>query len=222
MFYHSYCLVFLYVVIFRYCWLCIVLFMLVVLFSRVRYLYFYFTVLIICVLCFTMFFFFKQKTAYDMRISDWSSDVCSSDLDRFQEDTRIIVMIGAEAGQMRLDPVPGGHREAADPVALGIDEIGEAHIGPPLALGDLLAQERDADIARAIGGLLGHDDVVDLAPARPQPGDGLGGQPLFGDDAVEHRLRVLPKTARAFTHHRIVEDRGIGADRKSTRLNSSH
>src|SRR3546814_8629030 len=27
------------------------------------------------------FFFFKQKAAYDMRISDWSSDVCSSDLD---------------------------------------------------------------------------------------------------------------------------------------------
>src|SRR3546814_1999998 len=26
------------------------------------------------------FFFFKQKTAYEMRISDWSSDVCSSDL----------------------------------------------------------------------------------------------------------------------------------------------
>src|SRR3546814_4878741 len=30
-----------------------------------------------CVLC---FFFFKQKTAYEMLISDWSSDVCSSDL----------------------------------------------------------------------------------------------------------------------------------------------
>src|SRR3546814_16900737 len=29
---------------------------------------------------FNMFFFFKQKTAYEMRISDWSSDVCSSDL----------------------------------------------------------------------------------------------------------------------------------------------
>src|SRR3546814_6954834 len=28
-----------------------------------------------------LFFFFKQKTAYEMRISDWSSDVCSSDLD---------------------------------------------------------------------------------------------------------------------------------------------
>src|SRR3546814_3900445 len=31
-----------------------------------------------CLCCF--FFFFKQKTAYEMRISDWSSDVCSSDL----------------------------------------------------------------------------------------------------------------------------------------------
>src|SRR3546814_12868919 len=30
------------------------------------------------------FFFFKQKTAYEMRISDWSSDVCSSDLARLQ------------------------------------------------------------------------------------------------------------------------------------------
>src|SRR3546814_7853298 len=30
--------------------------------------------------CFNCFFFFKQKTAYEMRISDWSSDVCSSDL----------------------------------------------------------------------------------------------------------------------------------------------
>src|SRR3546814_10289244 len=32
--------------------------------------------------CFLFFFFFKQKTAYEMRISDWSSDVCSSDLPR--------------------------------------------------------------------------------------------------------------------------------------------
>src|SRR3546814_9780095 len=36
-------------------------------------------VLVIYVL-FVVCFFFKQKTAYDMRISDWSSDVCSSDL----------------------------------------------------------------------------------------------------------------------------------------------
>src|SRR3546814_3596091 len=34
-------------------------------------------VLFVVLIC---FFFFKQKTAYEMRISDWSSDVCSSDL----------------------------------------------------------------------------------------------------------------------------------------------
>src|SRR3546814_3644253 len=34
----------------------------------------------LCCLRFLFFFFFKQKTAYEMRISDWSSDVCSSDL----------------------------------------------------------------------------------------------------------------------------------------------
>src|SRR3546814_3549024 len=33
-----------------------------------------------CSCFFVIFFFFKQKTAYEMRISDWSSDVCSSDL----------------------------------------------------------------------------------------------------------------------------------------------
>src|SRR3546814_6230742 len=33
-----------------------------------------------CVAFYCFFFFFKQKTAYEMRISDWSSDVCSSDL----------------------------------------------------------------------------------------------------------------------------------------------
>src|SRR3546814_7072832 len=35
---------------------------------------------IVFILMLFIFFFFKQKTAYEMRISDWSSDVCSSDL----------------------------------------------------------------------------------------------------------------------------------------------
>src|SRR3546814_4963583 len=39
------------------------------------------------------FFFFKQKTAYEMRISDWSSDVCSSDLTRQ-------AVVEAQPGQM--------------------------------------------------------------------------------------------------------------------------
>src|SRR3546814_1973994 len=35
-------------------------------------------------------FFFKQKTAYEMRISDWSSDVCSSDLPRHDEEPALM------------------------------------------------------------------------------------------------------------------------------------
>src|SRR3546814_2694793 len=54
--------------------------------------------------------FFKQKTAYEMRISDWSSDVCSSDLDGLVhdytrrsgvEDAFIVVPEGAEWAQDR-------------------------------------------------------------------------------------------------------------------------
>src|SRR3546814_4309873 len=41
----------------------------------------YFTVFILFILfLYVLFFVFKQKTAYEMRISDWSSDVCASDL----------------------------------------------------------------------------------------------------------------------------------------------
>src|SRR3546814_5155537 len=35
---------------------------------------------LLIIVLYYLFFFFKQKTAYEMRISDWSSDVCSSDL----------------------------------------------------------------------------------------------------------------------------------------------
>src|SRR3546814_8497052 len=55
------------------------------------------------------FFFFKQKTAYEMRISDWSSDVCSSDLDARQpvggrlgqRAQRIAVKIDQAVAQMK-------------------------------------------------------------------------------------------------------------------------
>src|SRR3546814_4203395 len=49
-----------------------------------------------------LFFFFKQKTAYDMRISDWSSDVCSSDL-------RIWALAYGDLGMIkRVRRLPGG------------------------------------------------------------------------------------------------------------------
>src|SRR3546814_12232801 len=44
--------------------------------------------MIVVCYCVLYFFFFKQKTAYEMRISDWSSDVCSSDLPDQAADAR--------------------------------------------------------------------------------------------------------------------------------------
>src|SRR3546814_14288776 len=41
---------------------------------------------------YSLFFFFKQKTAYELRISDWSSDVCSSDLAYIAADTGLVVV----------------------------------------------------------------------------------------------------------------------------------
>src|SRR3546814_10884818 len=51
------------------------------------------------------FFFFKQKTAYEMRISDWSSDVCSSDLLAQKGANVLQLHIGEGGGRDRLPPV---------------------------------------------------------------------------------------------------------------------
>src|SRR3546814_5707987 len=48
---------------------------------------------------FSVFFFFKQKTAYEMRISDWSSDVCSSDLMRARQLPAPLLQQAAAGGQ---------------------------------------------------------------------------------------------------------------------------
>src|SRR3546814_7500854 len=52
------------------------------------------------------FFFFKQKTAYEMRISDWSSDVCSSDLSFFPKPAyRPVEQVGTDlAAQAAQEP----------------------------------------------------------------------------------------------------------------------
>src|SRR3546814_9024110 len=54
---------------------------------------------------FCLFFFFKQKTAYEMRISDWSSDVCSSDLSQTIENKRVNRLADLPKARERPDPV---------------------------------------------------------------------------------------------------------------------
>src|SRR3546814_14371411 len=58
-------------------------------------------------------FFFKQKTAYEMRISDWSSDVCSSDLGSTPPRARS----GRGAARSPRQPTPRGRRAPPAPAA---------------------------------------------------------------------------------------------------------
>src|SRR3546814_9165903 len=97
-------------------------------------------------------FFFKQKTAYEMRISDWSSDVCSSDLvtavnpalasaivaipggeaqltDRaVVEGERLVVQIVRDAAAGKRAVARAGVELAAGPVVLTPGKIGRAHV----------------------------------------------------------------------------------------------
>src|SRR3546814_5836771 len=91
------------------------------------------------------FFFFKQSTAYELRISDWSSDVCSADLNAVPE----------SAG---LGKAPLAERQGAEPASSGNNSmrlgfVGLGVQGLPLAL-NLVAEGYEVygvDVAKEIG-----------------------------------------------------------------------
>src|SRR3546814_6017599 len=75
------------------------------------------------------FFFFKQKTAYEMRISDWSSDVCSSDLspadnDPFQQSIAAGRLHKLKAMDLAED-LGGGRYRLADRLEDTLRRMGE-------------------------------------------------------------------------------------------------
>src|SRR3546814_7381847 len=101
-----------------------------------------------CGVYYLFFFFFKQKTAYEMRISDWSSDVCSSDLvqpamlgDRAAVGGAQQYRRGLRLDQRRpVDGLAGGEfREGVD---LGVDPLAEVDLAPPLHRGGPLRGDR--------------------------------------------------------------------------------
>src|SRR3546814_4412777 len=74
---------------------------------------FYTKGILLCVL--SLVFFFKQKTAYEMRISDWSSDVCSSDLAKglmkasIREDNPVLFLLPTRRGGEQGEVPDGDH-----------------------------------------------------------------------------------------------------------------
>src|SRR3546814_3811194 len=89
-------------------------------------------------------FLFKQKTAYEMRISDWSSDVCSSDL----KDQRIIVI-----GRNLIESGGGSDRRAFfvvyRPLDLALLDRCEGHLRAEIVQHVARAEEFVLQIGRA-------------------------------------------------------------------------
>src|SRR3546814_5147350 len=90
----------------------------------------------LCVVIF--FFFFKQKTAYEMRISDWSSDVCSSDLHWLEVPLAVVGKLRVQAG---IDGKAGGVQQHG--IAVGRATCHGA--GADLAVGARTILDHDLD-----------------------------------------------------------------------------
>src|SRR3546814_1088409 len=75
-------------------------------------------------MCCCFFFFFKQKTAYEMRISDWSSDVCSSDLARC-----IAVDSPSASGKPGVPADEGRGHDLEGAAHRGLRPLGEPQMG---------------------------------------------------------------------------------------------
>src|SRR3546814_5217296 len=105
------------------------------------------------------FFFFKQKTAYEMRISDWSSDVCSSDLDKFGGCSVHIVTPGIDEGpvlaQTPVAIIPG---DSVETLARRV-QFAEHQLYPP-TLAAFVTRERSPAYLRG--------RVRELAMALPE------------------------------------------------------
>src|SRR3546814_1218151 len=90
-------------------------------------------------------FFFKQKTAYELRISDWSSDVCSSDLP-VQYDRQIVIFEAAQRAKGKI----GDHAEIAVRQFADIGERAPAGARIDAPADDALAHAVELDRQRPV------------------------------------------------------------------------
>src|SRR3546814_3735369 len=99
-------------------------------------------------------FFFKQKTAYEMRISDWSSDVCSSDLEPSAVLAVLaIILAGKSVAAFGIVLAFGYPARTALTVSASLAQIGEFSfilIGLGVTLGLVEAEARDLVLAGAL------------------------------------------------------------------------
>src|SRR3546814_4179702 len=93
-----------------------------------------------------VFFFFKQKTAYEMRISDWSSDVCSSDLTKVDYAE---ALLGVRATTARDWPrLPEDVKKLFTAYAAGLNHYADKH-ADEVRLSGLFPVTGEDEIGRA-------------------------------------------------------------------------
>src|SRR3546814_3332204 len=93
------------------------------------------------------FLFFKQKTAYEMRISDWSSDVCSSDLIHLQQNEHVGTTYKRALTRFHR---ARDHKVARDFNCLNGDETRHSwFVRLPQTEGQTMRKPRDFEIGRA-------------------------------------------------------------------------
>src|SRR3546814_9422933 len=183
---------------------------------------------------FVLFFFFKQKTAYEMRISDWSSDVCSSDLYAGLFVIPFVLLLAVTGAAYLFKPQVERWEERAFQ-----NLPTERAIGPQAQLDAALAAFPDArfDSYRL------PERSGDAAMIRVAIADGDGVRDVFVSPQGEVLGSLAPESRHMELDKRIhgqllLGKRGSwlvelaaswaivlmlsGLDRKSTRLNSSH
>src|SRR3546814_2568511 len=158
----------------------------------------------------SLVFFFKQKTAYEMRISDWSSDVCSSDLHHvdvaqvcdthhgFRGELRVVEGDQALARDLHRR---GGDADVAE---VEVEEI--AVFADPADAEDAIA---DAELLQELAGRLSGGGLVVVL------------QHAAGKNDLKLALAVEDGGNRQVVGHH-GQAAVIQQDRKSTRLNYSH
>src|SRR3546814_4210812 len=178
---------------------------------------------------FFLFFFFKQKTAYEMRISDWSSDVCSSDL----------IAIGglSGTGKSTLARTLGDAVGRPPGARILRSDVLRKRLAGVFAETPLPASGYTAEASRAT-----YMALDGLAWAALATGQGVIADAVFGmveeRDAIEEvagradcpftglwlELPEVGRIARVAERPPDASDAtaDVVRDRKSTRLNSSH
>src|SRR3546814_2906961 len=151
-----------------------------------------------CIVVF--FFFFKQKTAYEMRISDWSSDVCSSDLVAFDAST-VLKSLAEKNSKLQEK------QRELDRLQLELAERERSsHLETEKARAELEKAARKTEQPQE---LIAGIEYRKLVVARKQ---------------AERKLALARELESANAEQRAQELRLVRSeiDRKSTRLNSSH